>query len=215
MSLTEWKVCRIYDPAVDLSDKLDEHSQPVFETDEGGKRRQIFVSDVPKFLETRDIACLKMREGMRPALFVLRPITSTQLRGWVNLGATVEERYTRAFECALVRIEDWTPPDSSSSTTISIEHDRAGVLKMKDGELDRLMALGIVETDWLDVGCAAYTRARVPFGPGASSLVPPSSVLALGQAKLCCQRAALNAQRSTGKSAAKGAPAEVLSTPSS
>jgi hypothetical protein len=169
----EWRTCRLFDPAIDLSPKLDESGHPVMRMVDGGEE-PVTVSDIAAFAEDRDEKHLAILPDKSPVWFHLAPLSVRQMRDHVGRATTVDERNLRALECALLRV------DGLEASTITMARKDGGDFPIvRDGELDRLLAAGMTMADLWDIGAAAFVRAAVPKGCGAALHVPRSSMVAL------------------------------------
>lgn len=186
----EWWTCRLYDPAVDMAQKRDEDGCLVWKASaDGSSQIAVLVSDTDRFLETRDPADLAFRDGMEPARFRLKPLTQRQLREHVNAADSIEEKYSRAFECAILRVDNWREMPDDPPRTLHVERRRDGVEMAKQESIDALMDAGVKQLDIWEIGCAAWVRATVPFGCGAALHAPRSSLTAAVAQRQRCQSA--------------------------
>lgn len=213
-SAREWRICRSYDPAIDLSPLLDDSGEPIMR-DVDGRIQPALASDTVAFLRERDPAHLRFRDGHDPAWFVLKPLTVRQLREHVGAVDEQEEKFLRAFECALVRIDNWRGASGEDAPrNLAVQRDTRTFGRLRDGELDVLMSEhGLTMADFWDLGASAYCRAVVPLGLGAQLLLPRSSLVALGLMAQRSQRAAQTSPTSRTSAGAKAAPAETAQTP--
>lgn len=198
MTIREWRTCRIYDPAIDLSPKLDDDGNPVMRKSEDGAEDIVSRSDVAAFAEERDEKCLVLLDGKSPVWFWLAPLTVKQVRDHVGRATTVDERNLRAFECAALSIENLEP------SKVTVARKEGDVVMCRDGELDRLMQMGLTMGDFWEIGAAAFTKATVPKGCGAALHVPRSSIVALGARRAAFLPAAVSDHESPKPAPRKG-----------
>lgn len=212
-SAREWRVCRSYDPAIDLTPQVDVDGEPLMR-DTDGRSAPVLASDTIEFLRTRDPAHLAFVDGWEPAWFVLRPLTVRQLREHVGAAEEQDEKFLRAFECSIVRVDNWRGSDGQRDpVSIAVARDTRSFGRAKDGELDAMMAVhGLTMADFWDVGASAYCRAVVPLGLGAQLLLPRSSLVALGLMAQRSQRAAQSTPDSTTSAEARAALAATPQT---
>lgn len=170
----EWRTLRIYDAAIDFDKLTGADGEPLTKI-VNGRAVERLATDVEEYVQTRDESRLKLREAPAPTWFHLEPLTVRQLRDYVGRATLVDDRNLRAFEAACVRVEG---PDVGGSVTLERTRE-TGYMLAKEGELDRLMGLGLTFADLWEIGAAAYARAVVPKGLGAALHVPPSSIVAL------------------------------------
>ena len=178
-SAREWRTCRIYDPAIDYRDKVDADGNPITKR-VGDDDQRVCRSDAAAFLQDRDPSVLTFIEGRQPAWFVLSPLGIGQLRHYVERPEDTAERYLRAFECAIVRIDGWACSAADAPVSLAFEQSTIdGVARAKESEIDKAMQAGLTLSDIREIGAAAYARASVPLGFAGRSQVPRSSLVAL------------------------------------
>jgi hypothetical protein len=173
-SVREWRTLRIYDAAIDFDELTDADGVPLTKVSNGRTVHRL-ATDVEEFVQTREESLLKLRDAPAPTWFYMEPLSIKQVREYVGRATMVDDRNLRAFEAACVRVDG---PAVGGSVTLERTRE-AGYLLAKDGELDRLLALGLTFADLWEIGAAAYARATVPKGLGAALHVPPSSIVAM------------------------------------
>lgn len=130
-----------------------------------------------KYATERDLALIydpgngvaRVHAGERLTLFTCRRLTRPQVQKFVSSATTDEDRWVKAFQCGVVRIEF---PDG---TVYEPEWIARGALCMPEKDLVALEeAHGFETNDILDIGMQISRRSDVPFDCTPSFPVPPS-----------------------------------------
>lgn len=146
-------VVRIYDPAIN-DDAVDR----------GG-------SDVLAYVRKRDMAVLKFRHGALPVVFHVRRISVALWDGYVQAGVTEDERRSRAFQVAVVRVENRPQPDGSRVTWTPERPERDGrPVPMTDDETQ-----SFAPADRYEIGEVAWSLSFFPSDCAVSYRLPPTS----------------------------------------
>lgn len=138
-------------------------------------------SNIGKFIESRDVAHLVIREGRRPAAFHLRAIPNRLVLDHLATESNIERKRQLAFRSALVRVENaqlgditsplWQPQVVADAQRTS---EGRGLSRMftlvSDDELELFDPATVME-----IGEVALTRAFLPKAFEASYALPPTS----------------------------------------
>lgn len=150
-----FKVIRIYDPALEQDD----------------------IERLMKYGATREFEDAPIKPGARPMVFHLEPIRRKQMLDFVERATSEAERYTRAFQCSVRSVDDYTNPETGEQSGLTWKPrnaDRKSFEMMTESDLDAFDLADLVE-----IGGVAYAKAICPFGREPSYRVVRSSLEAL------------------------------------
>lgn len=136
--------------------------------------------------------------GKRPALFTISPIPRSLMRNYVESAENEAVRITRAFECAVSRVDDYKSFDGQElrAWTPTRANGNRG---MTDEELDLFSSADIAE-----IGAVAYLYNFLPPDVERTYQLPHSSRVVLGAQEL--RRAVLNLKSALETSLQSKAP---------
>ena len=148
-------VVRVYDPAIN-DDPLER----------GG-------CDLLAYTRKRDYATLKFRHGALPVIFHVRRISVALWDGYVQAGVTEDERRSRAFQAAVVRVENRPQPDGSRVTWTPERTEVNGRhVPMTEDETQ-----SFAPADRYEIGEVAWSLCFFPSDCAVSFRLPPTSLL--------------------------------------
>lgn len=127
-------------------------------------------SRLDKFYTTRDQEHLVIKEGAQPTVYHLRRVPRSLVTKWIQSATTMNESYVRAFECALVKVENlvddtgkvipvWEPKWVTNKDTTPV---------LTNEELDLFHP-----DDVFEIGHLAWERCFLRPGSDPSYPVPP------------------------------------------
>lgn len=121
----------------------------------------------------------RVHEGERLMVFTCRRLTRPQVQKFVSSATTEEDRWVKAFQCGVVRI------DLPNGTVYTPDWIARGALCMPEKDLVALEEEHGLETnDILDIGMQISRRSDVPFDSTPSFPVPPWLLRAWAAASL-------------------------------
>ena len=140
-------------------------------------------SNFSKYLVTRDEKYLRFHAGKQPARFRIRRIPRSLLLKYVERTDDITTKHVRAFECAVVEIENMYDDKGGQRPNVFspkwTERPDEGVAAMTPDELDQ-----VEPSDILDVGGVAYAHAFLRRGRSACYPVQRSYLPVLEMANL-------------------------------
>ncbi len=124
--------------------------------DEAIAAERMTVAEQRLYLENRDFEVVRpfFRDGMKPAIAVVREIPNKVMRTYVMKGDDVIERCARAFKCGVVSVTDVRLADGTVYPTWSPEQRTADQIGMTDEELDKF-----APAFWQEIGAVAWAHS--------------------------------------------------------
>jgi hypothetical protein len=144
-------------------------------------------SNVEKYAETRDVSHLAFLPGSRPTVYSLRPIGTQMMTQWVDATPSVPEKWKRAFQVAVERIENLphetgTMVDPVTLPGFAMRNPAGGELFVWNEEATDMIKRRVDGAAIYEIGCMAYEAALLgkTLARGAVSWsLPPHSRAAL------------------------------------
>ena len=113
--------------------------------------QQMTDAQMLDYITARDVSVLPIKTGQRATRFVLRPITQSEMLGYVMQGATDAEKHARAFRASVDSVQGaWI--DGRQQADAWAPADRRAPMTSAECELFSLAEI-------LDIGGVAWTRS--------------------------------------------------------
>jgi hypothetical protein len=131
----------------------------------------ISVPEAFEYVKTRDFKSLKFQPGEKPTVYHVTEVPHGMWEEYVAATDNVHERYRRAFQCGVERVENLVQPDGVAipSWTPSTRHQRLNVLYISDEECQLFSPYEREE-----IGSVVYQHSFLARRIKLSYLLPPS-----------------------------------------
>lgn len=129
------------------------------------------IPETLTYVQSRDFGTLKFHPGEKPTVYHVTEVPHGLWEEYVAATDNVHERYRRAFQCGVERVENLVQPDGVAipSWTPSTRHPRLGCVVMSD------------EESWLfpphereEIGAVVYQHSFLARRIKLSFQLPPS-----------------------------------------